>query len=182
MYGLVNKGVEQMVCSHFSEQTWQAIKGKAGVGIEVFLSMHQYPDDITYRLVEQASKEIGHSPEAVLRAFGRYWMLYTAEEGYGELLNMTGNTLFSFLQNLPNLHARIDLSFPHLQPPIFQCSDITERSMLLHYYSEREGLAPMVLGLLDGLAERFQTPIDVTMVQSRAAGHSHESFQILVRE
>jgi len=50
--------------------------------------------------------------------------------------------------------------------------------MVLHYYSERQGLSAMIIGLLEGLAERFQTPITITLVQSRAAGDDHDMFHL----
>ena len=100
MYGLVNKAIEQMVCTHFDTATWEAIKRRAGVDVGVFLSMHAYPDDVTYRLVDAASKTIERSHAEVLRAFGRYWTLYTVAEGYGELLKLTGASLRESLRNL----------------------------------------------------------------------------------
>jgi hypothetical protein len=182
MYGLVNKAIEQMVCSGYGEATWETVKQQAGVEPGMFMSMRQYPDDLTYRLVAAASETLGLHPDQILRAFGRYWMLYTAAEGYGELLKLTGGSLGEFLRNLPSMHARIELSFPHLRPPIFECTDIGNGGLMLHYYSEREGLAPMVVGLLEGLAERFETPIEVTQLHNREQGHDHDVFQILFKE
>jgi hypothetical protein len=140
--------------------------------------MNQYHDDITYRLVGAASDVLGLPAEAILKAFGCYWMLYTSKEGYDQMLHMTGSTLLEFLQNLDNMHARIGLIYPHVQPPSFRCSDIAERSLHLHYYSDRPGLTPMVVGLLEGLAIMFDTPIDVTLVSSRETGDDHDVFSI----
>ena len=78
MYGLVNKAVVDLVVSKFGQDTWDAIKKKAEVDIDVFVSMEGYPDDITYRLVGAASEILKIPPEAVLEAFGEYWVLYTA--------------------------------------------------------------------------------------------------------
>jgi hypothetical protein len=178
MYGLVNKAVEQMICTHFGAATWETIKQRAGVETAAFLSMNQYPDEITYRLVDAASQTLGQSHADVLRAFGRYWTLYTAAEGYGGLLTLTGDSLRELLQNLDNLHARVGLSYPQLRPPSFQCADAGDGSLLLHYYSERPGLAPMVVGLLEGLAERFQTPLEITLAASREQGDDHDIFRI----
>ena len=182
MYGLVNKAVEQMACSQFGVETWARIKARAEVDDEVFLSMHQYSDDVTYRLVSAASAELGLTAAEILQAFGRYWTLYTATEGYGELIKLSGSTLTEFLLNLDTMHARVGLSYPNLQPPSFQCSDITDGSLRLHYYSARHGLAPMVIGLLEGLAQMFETPIEIALVSSREQGDDHEVFQITFKE
>ncbi len=178
MYGLVNKAIEQMVCAEYGAPTWAAIKQRAEVEVAAFVSMNQYHDDVTYRLVSAASDILGLPANDILRAFGRYWMLYTSKEGYDELLRMTGDTLLEFLQNLDNMHARIGLSYTHLHAPSFECTDITEQSLHLHYFSDRPGLGPMVVGLLEGLAIMFETPIDITPVGSRAAGGDHDVFLI----
>ncbi|OLP16557.1 heme NO-binding protein [Leptolyngbya sp. 'hensonii'] len=178
MYGLVNKAIEDMVCSHFGEETWQTIKQKAELEIDAFISMEGYPDDVTHKLVKAASEVLGLSASEIMQAFGEYWVTYTASEGYGEMMEMSGDNLPEFLENLDNLHARVGVIFPQLQPPSFDCSEQTEESLHLHYYSSREGLAPMVVGLVKGLGTRFDTEVDVTQTQSRETGADHDEFQI----
>lgn len=178
MYGLVNKAIEDLVCSRFGDEAWEAIRRKAGVDTEAFVSMDAYPDDVTYGLVSAASEVLGLSVPALLEAFGEYWVLYTGREGYGEMLKMAGDSLPAFLQNLDSLHARVGLVFPNLKPPSFQCTDISEDSLRLHYYSDRAGLAPMVIGLVKGLGAMFKTEIDVTHASSRENGDDHDEFLV----
>lgn len=85
MYGLVNKAIEDLVCSSHGVETWGRIKSKAGVDIEVFVSSEGYPDELTYNLVGAASEVLGISSEEALHAFGEHWVLYSGREGYGEL-------------------------------------------------------------------------------------------------
>ena len=178
MYGLVNKAVEDFVCSGFGEDTWEAIKLKAGVEIDAFVSMDSYPDDVTYKLVAAASEVLALPSDDILKAFGEYWVLYTAREGYGELLKMSGKTLKEFLHHLDDLHAHVGLSFPDLAPPSFRCTENGEDSLLLHYYSSRAGLAPMVIGLFNGLSVMFKTEVDVTQTMSRDQGADHDVFLV----
>lgn len=178
MYGLVNKGIHDMVCSRFGEDTWQAIAQKAEIEVDTFISMEGYPDDVTHRLVKAASQVLGLSASDIMQAFGEYWVEYTAQEGYGEMMAMCGDNLFEFLQNLDNLHARIGVIFPHHQPPSFNCTDVDADSLHLHYHSSREGLAPMVIGLVKGLGTRFNTEVDVTQTQSRNEGADSDRFLI----
>jgi hypothetical protein len=84
MYGLVNKAIEDMVCDRFGEETWEEIKKKAQLDVDVFISMDGYPDDVTHRLVKAASEILAISSSEILQAFGEYWVLYTAKEGYGD--------------------------------------------------------------------------------------------------
>ena len=174
MYGLVNKAVVDLVCSKFGQDTWLKIKQKAEVDIDVFVSMDAYPDDVTYRLVAAASEVLNLPPEAVLEAFGEYWVLYTANEGYGPLLDASGSSLREFLLNLDALHARVALTMPALRPPRFRMVDVDPKTLLLEYHSTRQGLAPMVVGLLKGLGIRFKTPIEI----SHARNGEHDEFTI----
>ncbi|MFQ4145296.1 heme NO-binding domain-containing protein [Chlorogloeopsis sp. ULAP02] len=178
MYGLVNKAIQDMVCSRFDEKIWEEIKQKAEIEVDVFIRMEAYPDDITHRLVKAASAVLNLSPQAVMQAFGEYWVQYTAQEGYGELMDMSGDNLVEFLENLDNLHARVGISFPKLQPPSFECTDTEEETLSLHYRSNREGLAPMVIGLVKGLGTRFDTEVDITQTQSREEGAEHDEFLV----
>jgi hypothetical protein len=184
MYGLVNKAIEDMVCSQFDEDTWETIKEKANVeDIDYFMSMESYPDDMTHKLVRAACEVLNMSSQDILRAFGKYWVTYTASEGYGEMMDSAGDNLPEFLKNLDNLHARVGLSFPQLRPPEFECTEEAEKEeMELHYRSTREGLAPMVVGLVEGLGERFNTPVDVEHTQQREEGADHDSFSIKYQE
>ncbi len=182
MYGLVNKAIRDMVCSGFGEDTWQRIRARAEVVEDRFLSMESYPDDLTHRLVLAASQELGLTSAEIMEKFGEYWVRYTGQEGYGEMMALAGDTLPEFLGNLDELHARVGVSFPQLQPPQFDCEAADEQELTLHYHSQRQGLAPMVIGLVQGLGDRFDTEVDVTQTAHRDAGADHDIFRIRYQE
>lgn len=178
MYGLVNQAVEDFVRRGFGDEAWKRIRDKAGVNLEMFVSMDSYPDEVTYQLVGAASEVLGLEAAQILEAFGEHWVLYNAKEGYGQMLSMFGSSLEEFLLNLDNMHSHVGLTFPALRPPSFQVERVDGgRSLLLHYRSERMGLAPMVIGLLKGLGRRFGE--DVTVRQTAHRGlDDHDVFRI----
>jgi len=177
MYGLINKAVEGLVRSKFGDAAWDRIRTRAGLPNEPFIGMEQYPDKTTYDLVGAASAELGAPAEAILEEFGVYWVKYTAEAGYGELMKSAGRTFPEFLRNLDQLHTRVKLSFPHLAPPSFAVSDEKPGSLVLSYYSGRPGLAPLVVGLLKGLGDKFN--LDVKAVAERVEGvQPHDRFHV----
>ena len=83
-----------------------------------------------------------------------------------------------FLANLDNLHSRVGLVCPHLRPPSFSCTDVTEDSLTLHYFTDRDGLAPMVIGLLKGVGARLGTTIAVERSRRREDGADHDEFHV----
>jgi hypothetical protein len=178
MYGLVNQAIEQMVLSQHSATVWQTIKQKAGIDVPFFVNMHSYPDHVTYDLVKAGGEVLNLAPEQILEAFGEYWVLFTAEKGYGDMLAMAGDTLPIFLQNLDMLHNVVGNIMPNLATPMFSCTDIGPTSLVLHYHSHRLGLAPMVIGLVKGLGKRFATPCQVNQLTSKEKGSNNDSFLV----
>ncbi len=178
MYGMVNKAIEEMVCRNHGEEVWEKIKAKAGIEVDVFMTNEGYPDELTYKLVAAASEVLGVPAGDILVGFGEHWVLYTAQEGYGGLMRAGGDNLPEFLRNLPDFHTRVTMVFPKLQPPRFHCTDITDRSLKLHYISHREGLAPFVVGLMQGLGKMFKTPVTVRLLEAKADGADHDVFDV----
>ena len=178
MYGLVNNAIEELVVTQFGEDRWETIKQKAGVDIEAFISNEGYSDDITYKLVGAASEVLGLSVRDVLIAFGEHWVLKTASHGYGSMMRSGGSSLKEFLINLPKFHTRVQMIYPNLQPPRFECHDVGETSMTLHYFTHRPGLTDFVVGLVQGLGKLYQTPATATAVALRTAGAEHDIFAV----
>ncbi len=178
MYGMVNNSMEDMVVRHHGEAMWERIKTRANVDIDVFISNDGYPDHVTYDLVGAASVELGLPHADILIAFGEHWVMHTALGHYGDMMWAGGRSLREFLLNLPMFHARVSLMYPDLRPPVFECTDLTETSLHLHYRSTRAGLEHFVVGLLRGLGQMYQTPVTVTALSSRATGADHDVFLV----
>lgn len=155
MYGLVNRAIEQLVVSSKGDAAWQRVCARAGIGAEGFVAMCPYDDRLTFDLVHAVSEELDMPAAQVLEAFGEYWILYTADEGYGELMASAGSDMRSFLSNLDDMHGRVEAVFPQMKLPRFRVEASDNGALRVHYASERDGLAPMVIGLLRGLARRF---------------------------
>ena len=181
MYGLVNRAIEQLVISIKGEDGWERVCQRAAWEDQGFIAMQTYDDAVTYRLVGAVSEELGMSASEVLKAFGEYWILYTAEEGYGEMLAMCGSDLLSFLRGMNHMHARIEVSMPHIRPPDFEVKEISPHEFELLYQSHREGLAPMVEGLITGLAKRFHQQIDIKQTGWRDAQSPQDRFHIRIQ-
>ncbi len=178
MYGMVNKAVEDMVVLRHGEMAWEQIKTMARVDVDVFMSNECYADDITYKLVGSASQVLKVPADQILIEFGEHWVLHTAQEGYGGLMNAASNSLSEFMRNLPNFHSRMTMVFPKLQPPHFECTEITGQSLRLHYHSHRQGLAPFVVGVMQGLGKKFNTPVTVWQTTVKDQGADHDIFEV----
>ena len=178
MYELINQDLHDLAIQIGGERLWREIKSRADVGLEAFVGMDTYPDDVTYRLVDATSAAMGISPAEVLHAFGKHWILYTARRGFGAIFDTMGRSLSAFLVNLDTMHARLSLSMPEMRPPSFVCEQLDDDRIRLEYWSDRPGLAPMVVGLLDGLGEMYGVKVTVEQTVDRAQGADHDEFLI----
>lgn len=178
MYGLINRAIQDMVCEKFGEETWTEIRQHAGIHERIFLVLEPYPDEITHKLVASASEVLDLSPIEIMEAFGHHWIKFTGTAGYKEIMEMGGESLKEFLENLDDLHSRVGIQFPSLRPPSFECEEIDNETLKVHYSSTREGLAPMVVGLIEGLGNKFSTDVEVTQTESKEHGAEQDIFQI----
>lgn len=178
MYGMVNKAIEGLVTEQFGEETWTRILAEAGVDGAGFIGMDPYPDEVTYALVGAASRVLETPADALLEAFGEYWTRYVGSQGYGSLMALEGRDLGEFLRDLDDMHARISMTMPELNPPAFTVEDGDDGEYILHYYSDRAGLGPMVVGLLRGLLVLKGADGEIRWTDRREDGADHDMFRI----
>lgn len=181
MYGMVNQAIKDLVQNKFGNEAWVNICQRANIPQEDFVFMQYYPDKLTYDLVGAASAQLGVSPEVILREFGKYWVLYTAKEGYGAMMDLFGGNFKTCLKNLNNLHARMGMTMPHLTPPRFVFKEESESHYVVSYYSKREGLCPMVIGLLEGLAAKYEVNATIELLAD-GGGDGEKKFKITLVE
>ena len=161
MYGLVNRGIEQLVRSRFGDAVWDEVCRAAGFEDDGFIAMESYDDSITYALVGAISETCDLDVATILEEFGEHWVVYTAQEGFGDLIAMCGNDVRSFLLNVNMLHEQVQSGFPALTPPHFELEESDPDHFTLVYRSERAGLGPMVVGLLRGIARTLGETIEI---------------------
>lgn len=171
MYGLVNKAIQGLVTQKKGSEAWDRVIEQTGT-TTTFISMETYPDSVSFTLVGAAAEELGTDAATFLRELGHYWVAYTGAEGYGDMFHLWGNDLRSFLENLDLMHERVKSTMPQLEPPSFSVKDEPDGRIRFSYHSHRDGMAPMVEGLLAGLAIKFSSPMSIEHVVHRAdAGH-----------
>ena len=180
MYGLVNQAIQGLVTDQFGQDAWIKVKAKAGVTEETFLSNQIYDDSMTFDLAQAASDVLSIPLKDVLHTFGKYWVLKVGQVKYGTLMKSGGDSFEEFLINLPNFHSRVMLIYADIKPPEFKIERSESGGLLIHYYSIRTGLTDFMHGLVDGLAEMFETKVSTTCIQSKLDGFDHDIFEIKV--
>ncbi|KAG9348305.1 hypothetical protein JZ751_002040, partial [Albula glossodonta] len=71
------------------------------------------------------------------------------------MLRTLGGNLYEFIENLDALHSYLSLSYKEMNAPSFRVERNSDGTMLLHYYSVRQGLCHIVPGILGAVARDF---------------------------
>jgi hypothetical protein len=182
MYGMVNKALRAFAVEAGGDDLWARIREAAGVKHDQFVSMQAYPDGVTYALATAAAEILGQPLGDLLEAFGRFWIPFVKEQGYGELLIMLGDDLPGLLANLDAMHTSLSLTFPEFRPPSFHLETEAAGRYLLHYHSERPGLAPFVTGLVQGLGAELGTRVSTSMHATREEGAEHDVLRVEIED
>jgi hypothetical protein len=70
------------------------------------------------------------------------------------------------------------LIFPKLNPPEFKVEQVSEKQLILHYYSSRDGLSSFVVGIIKGLGIIYNTSITTKTILSEKIEFQHDIIEI----
>lgn len=177
MYGLVNRAIKDCILDGFGSEVWARVEKRSQTDASHYVSMTPYPDELTLSIIGAACEELETDAGTLLRTFGRFWVMNTANLEYSDLMALGGSDLKTFLINLDQMHEQVAITFQNLRQPSFTLEE-TDGYCLLHYRSERDGLTEFVVGLLHGLSEHFQEPLQIEQLKSKAGGDDHDVFRL----
>ena len=180
MYGLVNNGIRTFILDAHGEETWAIICEKASLPNAEFENMTAYDDADTYAIVSAVSETLDLPADEVLRVFGHYWVGFSKSTAIGKLIDHGAETFIDRIRGLDEMHERVQMTMPHLDPPSFEFEESDDGNHRLHYISGREGLAPMVVGLIQGMAEECGVSVDVRHRECRSRGAEHDIFELRI--
>ena len=180
MYGMVNEGLRTFIENKHGPDMWAAICKTADVDATSFERMTSYDDTVTYALVGATCEHTGQSAEDVLKVFGTYWVEFAGGSSFGTFLRLAGNNFVERIKGLDDMHDSILLSMPHLKPPSFEIEEVGPDTYHLSYYSDRLGLAPMVVGLLHGLADETDEKIEVEQIKAKDDVAAPDVFSVTI--
>lgn len=184
MYGIVIKGLKDLVVTHFGSSAWDDVREHAGLTECDFQNLTSYPDEVMYRVIGAASAKFELTPTQILEEFGRHWIRYMGAGEYGKVLELYSRgdqPVRALLNSLGRLHTAMSVSMPDADMPQFECEELTEDLLRLHYRNSRIGLAPMVVGFVRALGERFDQPVNISREQCTEDGAEHDTFLVEIK-
>ena len=178
---MINKAIRTLVTREAGEEVWEQVLESSGIDEDVFEDLDAYDDSVTFSLVGAVSETLGVPPGDVLEMFGVYWATDVAPKGYGEYYNAFGDDFESFVAGLDEMHVRITKMLPSLVPPAFEIEELGENHFKVHYVSQRDGLAPLAVGMLKGVALHFGGEADIKQLEYKGTD-DHDVFEVRFKE
>lgn len=107
-------------------------------------------------------------------------MLSCQESGYAKTLQLLGRSLQDFLTNLDALHDHLSIIYPQMDAPSFRCTSGAKKSeFLLHYYSDRDSLEHIVMGIVKSVArEYYHVELEMKVMMKKGENSDHTIFSI----
>jgi hypothetical protein len=164
MYGMIHKGVRQMVIDQLGEEAWSATERKLGIGPTELVTGMVYEDSLTIEIIAEAADRLNLDMENCLVEFGRYWIKFAERGSFASFMDFTGQDFPSFISNLDRMHLAVATAMPKAQVPSFSLIKNSPGRMEVEYRSDRTGLEKFVIGLFLGLLDRFQRQGTVNVI------------------
>lgn len=155
MYGMIHRGIRQMVIDSLGNDRWEELEREIGFGPAEQISLAVYDDKMTWMLLAAAADRLGYTVPECLRHFGRYWIDFAERGSHGSIMSFLGDDLGSFVSNLDRMHQAVVAAMPGARVPSFSVIEEGPGMLRIRYISERDGLEHFVIGLFHGVLERF---------------------------
>lgn len=169
MYGMIHKAARAYAIQHLGEPGWLSFSEQRGLADTAFVLGQSYTDEMTLAMIGGLAEAAAMPPAEFLRGFGRYWIEFASSGAFAHLMSMGGDTLPTFIGNLNRMHAGLAVAMPGSRMPSFYILEDTPQALQISYVSQRDGLEPFVLGLLEGLCTMFDVQADVVHTPDEGA-------------
>ena len=157
MHGLMNRSIQCFISDTYGQPTWQNITTEAGLGFDNFEALMSYDDDLTYRVINVAAKQLGKPSEVLLEDLGTYLVSHPNLEGIRRLLRFGGETFVEFLYSLDDLPDRAKLAVSDLVLPQLDLRDHSPGALTLRCAGNYPGFGHVMVGILRAMADDYGT-------------------------
>lgn len=162
MKGVVFNIFNDMINDQFGMGTWQTLIDRTKPDSDaVYTSGDVYPDEELVAYVTELSAITNVAVPELIRAFGRYMMKVFARI-HPEYLTSDPKAFLRSVHDV--IHVEVKKLHPDAVLPEFTYEDPDDNHLTMIYKSPRK-LCYLAEGLIAGVAEQYETPIDINHSQ-----------------
>lgn len=180
MKGIFFVQLQQYIAEHSEPDQWRQILQQADIfERKLYFSTHQYDDEEFFRIIKEAVRILGMSPEKFLNEFGTYVS--------GNFLKLWQPVIKPEWKTLDLLQHVQEFNFNLLQAgdnPAMSGKFVSKRvdphTVNIEYSSPRK-MCPFFKGLVKGISEIYQENIDIQETNCALKGHPHCHYVVSLK-
>jgi len=176
--GVIFNIFEEFVVEKWDEGTYEEILARCRfITREPFVGPGTYPDQDLLTLIASAVGELGVDQAELLRSFGRYLFHALAEKVPATMLDFAHPK--DFLKSVEDIiHIEVKKLYRDAQPPRFTYLDPTPDRLTIEYRSPRR-MYDLMDGLIEGVGERFNSPIQYERTVHRSGDEEYCEYRLI---
>ena len=164
MKGMVFNLLEAFICEGWGDDKYEEILALCPLKTkEPFVGPGTYPDSDLMAIATKTAEILQLPAPQAIRAFGRYSFPKLAEK-FPQFLEGHADPLSFILSVEGIIHVEIRKLFPSAITPSFVYRQVDESRLLIEYRSDRK-LCAFMEGLIEGVSDYFNTPIEYAQVR-----------------
>lgn len=157
MHGMVNCALQGFLTATYGASVWTEVRGQAGLEVEDFEAMLDYPDAMLTACIHAAAHVLHKPAHAVLEDFGTWLVTDHGLEPLRRLLRFSGAGFLDFLQSLEDLDDRGGLVLPDLDLPQITLHRVNAAQFRVRARWSVPGIGPILMGALRAMADDYGT-------------------------
>lgn len=174
MHGLINRSIEGFLRDTYGDSCWAEIAEASGIDARGFQTVRQYPDSISFALVNHAAARLDKPEAELLEDLGAWLARF---EPIRRLLRFSGRDFTDFLHTLEELQGRAHMVIPDLGMPRIKVqmrADDELRVLMPDCFSEWRSV---MAGVIRSMADDYGALGLITVEDSAVVVKiSHDSF------
>ena len=177
MQGFIHLMLEAYVSETLGAQHLREIRRRAGIDGPALATEH-YPDTLTIQFIQAVADYQGAHPDDVLYRFGVYFInAPLLDRNYGAYLDGHASAR-GFLESTPGIHNMLGSHFKATAFPKLELLRHASELVEVVYSSPRQ-LCRFLLGIIEGVGQRFSEPLEVREMECQRRGAP--ACRILIR-
>ncbi|WP_120635877.1 heme NO-binding domain-containing protein [Ruegeria sp. EL01] len=155
MHGLINRAIQSFVCATYGQSCWLRVTEAAELGFVEFEAMLGYDDDVSTRVMDMLSAELGRPKAEIQEDVGTYLVSHPNMEGLRRLLRFGGGSYVEFLHSLDDLSDRVRLAVSDLALPALELRELSTTEFQLFCDPGLFGYSSVMVGVLRAMADDY---------------------------
>lgn len=179
MHGMVNRAFQGFLTATYGVSVWAEVRGQAGLEVEDFEAMLDYPDAMLTGCVHAAAHVLHKPAHAVLEDFGTWLVTDHGLEPLRRLLRFSGAGFLDFVQSLEDMGDRGRLVLPDLELPQITLHRGGGSQFRVRARWSVPGGGPILMGALRAMADDYGTLAFLSLGAIEADGTETIDLQLL---